>query len=168
MAVLATVLLLPGSAGAASFNIASETYYTLDVAAGRITTRMEAEVGSANAAELKSVVLVAMPGATNITVTTEGGAALQFKATPANLAAGVPTLLAVTLEKPLKGALRANLVLTYDIPRRTTRSCTSRRARSGAASRARGRARSCTWTGRSRRTSTSSRAASSRHRNRGR
>ena len=32
MAVLATVLLLPGSAGAASFNIASETYYTLDVA----------------------------------------------------------------------------------------------------------------------------------------
>jgi len=116
LAVLATVLLLPGSAGAASFNIASETYYTLDVAAGRITTRMEAEVGSANAAELKSVVLVAMPGATNIAVTTEAGAALQFKATPANLAGGVPTLLNVTLEKPLKGALRANLVLTYDIP----------------------------------------------------
>ena len=116
LAVLAAVPLLPGSVEAATFNIASETYYSLNVAEGQITARMEAEVGSANAAELKTVGLVAMPGAKNIKVTTQGGTPLEFKTTAANLSLGIPVLLSVTLEKPLKGALRANLVMTYDIP----------------------------------------------------
>ena len=102
------------SDGARSFNIASETYYQLDVPAGRVSARMEAEV-SPGRGEMTAVTLWAMPGATNI-VLKQDGATLDTTLRPADIANQRPALIEAKLAKPVRNSLRSSLLLTYDVP----------------------------------------------------
>lgn len=125
LAVLASALtlfaLLPAGAGGAqssSFFIASDSYYRLDVPAGTITTRVEATVQSASSGELDQVELWAMPGARDIVVR-RGDVELAITTTVAPIE-GSPTLVTATLDRPIKGQLKADLVMTYTVPPQST------------------------------------------------
>src|SRR5690606_20071328 len=84
----------------------------LDVEAGTVTARVEAQVQPAGAS-LAEVIFWAMPGATDIAVT-RGGTSLATTVEAAF--EDLPTIVIATLDKPLKGKLTADLVLTYSVP----------------------------------------------------
>ena len=92
---------------------ASESYYKVLPGEARIEARIQAEVQSAEQEDLEVVVLWAMPQAQDISVM-RGDVELEIETTPAS--ADIPVLVAVTLDKPLRGKLTAELLMTYVVP----------------------------------------------------
>ncbi|MBI2765031.1 MAG: hypothetical protein HYX53_03875 [Chloroflexi bacterium] len=98
------------------FNVASESYYRLDVPNATMSVQVDAEFQAARTGlELPAVPLWVMPGATNV-VAKSDGTVLTTKVSPAKPEDGLPALVLVTLAKPIKGALKAEITLTYDVP----------------------------------------------------
>jgi len=97
---------------------ASETYYRLDVPTGSMTARVE--ITMQNSGKDTSVVpLWAMPAATHVVVK-QGDTQLEIKIQALGDQEGIPTLVVATLPKPLKGATRTSLTMTYDVPAQTS------------------------------------------------
>jgi hypothetical protein len=92
--------------------VASETYYRLDVEAGTLTARVEAEV-QPSGADLAEVFFWAMPGAQDVTVTRDGSALTTVVDAFYD---DVPALVWATLDQPLRGKLTADFVMTYSVP----------------------------------------------------
>ncbi|MCC6383200.1 MAG: hypothetical protein IT304_11895 [Dehalococcoidia bacterium] len=119
-AVLAGALFAGGAAAAPiQFYVASESYYRLDVPAGTMSVTVDAEVRAAAAGELTQVPLWAMPSARNVAVRSDG-ADLTVKTEALSDTAGLPTLVAVTLARPIKNGFTAKLTMTYDVPAQTS------------------------------------------------
>ncbi|MGE5595353.1 MAG: hypothetical protein ACM3S1_04885 [Hyphomicrobiales bacterium] len=108
---------LPSVASGASplgFFIASESYYRLDVPAGTMSARVEAEI-QPDGQPLDEIMLWVMPGASNIVVK-EGDTPLQTETfLDAVPDLGMPSAISVKLSQQLKGKNRTNLTLTYDV-----------------------------------------------------
>lgn len=100
-------------------NIASDTFYTLDPANASITVRMEATVGSASSNDLTSVMLFAVPGADNLEVRQDGTPLVLPHILTEEDTLGTLTVVEATLLKPLRGALTADIVMTYTVGARS-------------------------------------------------
>lgn len=95
-------------------NVASESYFHLDVEEGVIDARVDVVV-QPGSAEIDEVWLWLMPGATEIEVR-QGETVLVFEEQISGYDEDGPKLIAATLVKPLKGKLTTNLELTYTVP----------------------------------------------------
>lgn len=95
-------------------NIASDTYYRIDVQAGVVSARVEAEVQGSGYGDLTEVILWAMPTATGVQVTRDGQPLSIETVHP--VGPDLPMVVVVTLDKPLKGKLTADLLMTYTVP----------------------------------------------------
>ncbi len=100
-------------------NIASETYYDVDPAAGLISVHANLTVQNNQGRDLAVVLLWAMPGATDLTVTKDGQA-LEVKVTPVFGDSVMPSSVQVALAKPLKPKARVDLKLSYRVPQQRT------------------------------------------------
>ncbi len=126
LAVLAALGLVAsaGTAGSARaeslpWNMASETYYHLDVDGAAVSVRVHAVVQSTSrSGELQSVRLAAMPAATNI-VARRGDTRLQVKVTPGSESTQTPATIEATFPAPIRGSEKTELDLTYDLPAST-------------------------------------------------
>jgi hypothetical protein len=116
-AIVALSLASPGVATAdhLGYYMASDSYYALDVPNGSMAVLVQATVQDADGrGELGEVYFFAMPGAKNV-VAKRDGVELTTAVEGTGLA-GNPLLITVTLDKPIKQKLTADLVLTYDVP----------------------------------------------------
>lgn len=117
--VCAVALLVVGTGAPPTANAfpgqftASKSYYTVLPAESRIDARIEAEVQADATGDVETIALWAMPRAENIVVTRDD-TELETEITPAS--DDTPVLVAVTLDRPLKGKLTAELVMTYTVP----------------------------------------------------
>jgi hypothetical protein len=100
------------AAAEAGYYMASESYYRLDVPAGSMSVRVEAEVKAET--ETGEVLLWGMPNATDVRVE-QDGQALALESFADDSINGSPTLIVATLSKPLKTNLKTKLTLTYDV-----------------------------------------------------
>jgi hypothetical protein len=101
------------------YAVASETYYRLDTANGRMGVTLHAEYRNENSKELAVLPVFIMPGAQNLTVTT-GGQSLEMKVVEGNEAAvGAAGVATVTLPAPLKQKNRITLEASYDVAPRS-------------------------------------------------
>jgi len=110
------LLALP-SAGLAAFRpsgVVSDSYYHLDVAAGTMSVRVEATVQNQIGKDASILYLYAMPAAKDVAVSRDNQA-LQVKVTPLNDKLGLPSLVAVTLPKPLKAGAIADFIMSYTV-----------------------------------------------------
>lgn len=117
--VLATLpaAVRPASAQVAQpYRVVSDSYYRVDPASGTMAVRLEATFYNAQGAELKSVPLSLMPGATALSVTTRDGAQLKTTIAQANPALGMPGVATVQLSAPLKASARTDVVADYTVP----------------------------------------------------
>lgn len=106
----------PVRAQSLPWHMASETYYHLDVAGAAVSVRVHVQVQSASSSsELKTVVLAAMPTAAHVVVKS-GDTTLDPKVTPGSDSGSKPTTIQVNLPNPIRGAQKAELELTYDVP----------------------------------------------------
>ncbi|MCK9518379.1 MAG: hypothetical protein M0R74_05030 [Dehalococcoidia bacterium] len=119
LAAVATLCVLLAVAPAPSraapeveYHMASESYYRLDVAAGRMSVRVEAELKAVQ--ETAQILLWGMPNAANVTVT-QDGTALATESFTELAVVGGPTAIVATLAKPLKPNLKTRLTLAYDV-----------------------------------------------------
>lgn len=94
-------------------NVASESYYTLNVDEGTMSVRVEALV-QPGGGDIDDVWLWLMPGAIDVKVL-QGETELEFEYVE-DLEANQPGLLIATLSKTLKGKLTTELVLSYTVP----------------------------------------------------
>ena len=102
------------------WNVASESYYRLDVPAGAMAVSVDATFQNAvTNADLKAVNLWAMPRAQDVQVT-QDGAVLETKLLPINDVNGAPTRVIATLAAPLKPNTRTKLQMTYAVPAQTS------------------------------------------------
>lgn len=98
-------------------NIASHTFFTLDPTKASVSVRMEATVGVADDLEqLATISLLTMPGAEDIMVRQDGTPLILPEITQAAEPYASLKVVKATLLKPLKGALTADLVMTYTVP----------------------------------------------------
>ncbi|HET7737273.1 MAG TPA: hypothetical protein VFK32_01750 [Tepidiformaceae bacterium] len=98
-------------------NIASHTFYTLDPTKASVSVRMEATVGVADGLEqLATVSLLTMPGAENVIVRQDGTPLILPEVIQAPEPYANLKVVKATLLKPLKGALTADIVMTYTVP----------------------------------------------------
>ena len=128
MAALCGLVLVAGRASAeaqqaAAFNIASETYYRLDVANGTASVRVEAVVQNAQSKELATIPLWAMPKAANVVVAqcevndrSKCMTTVEARSEAASTVPGAPTLVLATPGRALASLGKMNLVMTYDVP----------------------------------------------------
>jgi hypothetical protein len=111
--------LLPGAIALAGpvkdQNVASDTYYRLDVPNGAVSVEMDATVQNAAAKETNKATLFAMPGAENLVVKWEGQE-LETAITPANISAELPMVVEVALPRMLKQDAQIDLTLSYSVP----------------------------------------------------
>ncbi len=118
-AAIACVAILPSAkhAGAGELfpwqNVASESYYQLNVERGDITASVHVLVQPGDG-DLDAVWLWLMPGATDIKVM-EGDTELEHEIT-AGPEPGDPQVVIATLPATLKGKLTADLEMTYTVP----------------------------------------------------
>lgn len=96
-------------------NIASHTYYTLDPTNASIAVRMEASVASGNDDDLSTVSLLAMPEARDIDVRQDGTPLIVTNESVDIGDFGDVKIIEATLLKPLRGALTAEIVMTYTV-----------------------------------------------------
>ncbi|MCC6268736.1 MAG: hypothetical protein IT300_14295 [Dehalococcoidia bacterium] len=108
----------PALAQTVPYNVASESYYRLNTAAGRITVSVHAEYQNAIGKDLPTLPVYLMPGAENVVVKA-GDEVLETKVTPGNEAAGLAGAAVATLPRPLKTNTRIVLDATYDVAPRT-------------------------------------------------
>ena len=111
------IALLPAAAvaQASPINQFSDSYFTFDVPNGTLSARVNITVQNATAKDLAKISLFAMPKAQDLVVK-RGDAVLETKLTPIADAAGLPTLVAVSFDKPLKAKAKAELQMTYTVP----------------------------------------------------
>jgi hypothetical protein len=108
----------PATADSVPYAVASETYYHVDTANGRMTVSVHAEFQNVQSKDLPDLPIYVMPGAENVVVKS-GDDKLTVKLTPGDEANAKAGLADVTLLKPLKNNLRTTLDATYEIPPRT-------------------------------------------------
>jgi hypothetical protein len=97
-----------------SQNIASESYYALNVEEGTMSVRVEALV-QPGGADIDEVWLWLMPGGTDVKVM-QDGVEIEHEFTDLGLTAADPKLLIAKLAKTLRGKLTTELVMTYAVP----------------------------------------------------
>ena len=122
LAVGSAFFALPGSGIAADddpFNIASESYFRLDVEKGAIDARVEARIQSSDGKEVTELWLWAMPQARDVKVY-QGETALEIETLAISDEVGLPTLVTATLAKPIKNKLTTDLLMTYTVPPQST------------------------------------------------
>jgi hypothetical protein len=95
-------------------NVASESYYRLDVAAGTLTVHVDATVQNGGSTDLATAALWAMPKASNIVVKADD-TVLETKVVTSP-DPDIPTIVGATLPKPLKRNIKTELTLDYDVP----------------------------------------------------
>ncbi|MBI5947321.1 MAG: hypothetical protein HY875_04200 [Chloroflexi bacterium] len=100
-------------------NVASETYYDVDPAAGVIHVQANLTVRNNQSKDLPVLLLWAMPGATDLGVTRDGEP-LQVSVKPILGDSVMPSAVYVTLPKPLKAKARVDLKLFYTVPPQRT------------------------------------------------
>jgi len=99
------------------YAVASETYYKLDTANGRMTVTYHGEYQNTQTKDLLVLPFFLMPGAQNVVVTSEGKT-LETKIVDGNEAAGQVGLATATLPRDLKPKARITLEASYDVPSR--------------------------------------------------
>ena len=99
----------------ASINQFSDSYFTFDVPNGTLAAKVDLTVQNATTKDATTVSLYAMPKAQDLVVK-RGDVVLESKLTPVADAAGLPTLVSVTFDKPLKPKATTNLTITYTVP----------------------------------------------------
>ncbi|MEZ4481617.1 MAG: hypothetical protein R3B97_10770 [Dehalococcoidia bacterium] len=122
LALGSALFALPGVGSAANddpFNIASESYFRLDVEKGTISAEVDARIQSSNGKEVAEIWLWAMPRAQDVKVF-QGDSALEIESTAISDQLGLPTLITAKLAKPLKNKLIADLRMTYVVPPQST------------------------------------------------
>lgn len=122
VAVASASFSLPAVGNAAEddpFNIASESYFHLDVEKGAIEARVEARIQSSDGKEVKEFWLWAMPQARDVKVF-QGDVPLEIETSAVSGEVGLPTLVVATLSKPIKNKLTADLLMTYSVPPQST------------------------------------------------
>lgn len=123
-ALAALIFVVPGMGpaqrveAADGFNIASETYYRLDVPNGTASVSMDAQVQNTSRGPLTSIYLWAMPVLTDLAVTQDGKPLVTEVIFSQDNLYGAPlSLIEVTLEKPLKpNAKLSDIKMTYVAP----------------------------------------------------
>lgn len=98
--------------------VASETYYTVDAANGRISVKIHGEYQNMQSKDLAELPVWVMPGAENIVVKA-GDSRLESTLIPGDEATATAGFALATLPAPLKQKTRIQLDATYDIPPRT-------------------------------------------------
>lgn len=96
------------------YGVASESYYSLDTATGKVSVRVHAEYINLQSAELPELPVWVMPGAMDIVVKA-GDKVLEHKLTPGSEAAATAGFAVTTLPKPLKKNLKTTLDATYTL-----------------------------------------------------
>lgn len=100
------------------YAVASESYYTIDTANGRISVKVHGEYQNMQSKPLASLPVYLMPGAENVVVKA-GDQALESKVTNGDEATAQSGYADATLPQPLKQNLRLVLDASYDIAPRT-------------------------------------------------
>ena len=100
------------------YAVASESYYRVDTANGRISVSIHGEFQNMQSRDLLTLPIYVMPGAENIVVRA-GDQILESVITPGNETAAVAGWATATLPRPLKYNTRIVLDATYDIAPRT-------------------------------------------------
>jgi len=102
--------------GAKPYNVVSDSYYRLDVAAGTMSVKVTATFHNTSGSPLPSVPLWLMPGARDLSITA-GGTALATKVVGASDSID---LASATLPQPLGLGANVDIVATYTVPPQST------------------------------------------------
>ena len=110
------VALLPVAAFAqpSPINQFSDSYFTFDVPNGTLTAKVDITIQNASSKDVSAMSLFAMPKAQDLVVK-RGEAVLETKLKPLADAKGLPTVVAVTFDKPLKTKAKTQLQMTYTV-----------------------------------------------------
>jgi hypothetical protein len=111
-----SVVALPATISSAAtqpYNVKSDSTYHVDVAAGKMTARVDATFLNTAGTELVALPFWTMPEPSEVVVMDGGGNALATKFTPSGK--GTPGVVLATLSKPLKQNQKLDLTLTYII-----------------------------------------------------
>ncbi len=106
------------------FNIASETYYRLDVPNGAASVKVDAKIQNATSSDLAGIYLWAMPVLTDLVVSHNGNP-LVATVVPITDDEGAPlSRIDVTFEKPIKKNAIVTLAMTYIAPPQESKNIT--------------------------------------------
>ncbi len=100
------------------YAVASETYYKLDTATGRMTVFYHGEYQNEQSKDLLTLPFFLMPGAQDLVITGEGQT-LATKVVDGNEDLGVVGVAMTTLPRSLKNKARITLEASYSIPPRS-------------------------------------------------
>lgn len=98
----------------------SESYYRLDVPAGRMDVSVDLTVRNNRRTEMTVVYLFVMLGAENIVVT-QDGEPLTTEVRQGNVEGGTIGVVTATLKKPIKQNVEVDLEMRYSVPQQTNK-----------------------------------------------